>query len=266
MNSTPTRESGPAEKSAGALGAPGMPLGSPASPIGSPSESLPMLPLRSPRDKKSEDGETHGFAGYSPFGDYLRRSSWSLWNYNTKITWMLVFVPIAFFCKIFGFSEGIVFFTSLLGLIPLAALLGATTESLACYTNQTLGGLLNATFGNATEVIISLIALGSAGPDNSLLRVVQLSLLGSILSNLLLVLGCAFLAGGIRVMTVLPTDAMSRAPYKNMQRYNETAASTNSAMLMVAVTALLFPDVSIEQTFVPLRKHLKTCHTYTRCC
>jgi hypothetical protein len=82
------------------------------------------------------------------------------------------------------------------------------------------------------QVIISVIAMAGAGPENSLLRVVQLSLLGSILSNLLLVLGCAFLAGGLRVMTRAPVEG---TPVKNMQTYNQTAASTNGAMLLLAV-------------------------------
>ena len=71
--------------------------------------------------------------------------------------------------------------------------LGYVTEQMATYTNPTLGGLLNATFGNLTEMIVSFFAL-----KGGLLRVVQLSLLGSILSNMLLVLGCAFFAGGCK--------------------------------------------------------------------
>eukprot|EP01043_Picozoa_sp_COSAG02_P093527 COSAG02_NODE_30039_length_558_cov_1.108932_2_plen_73_part_01 len=70
------------------------------------------------------------------------------------------------------------FFFALMALIPLAALLGMVTEELAMYTNQTLGGLMNATFGNATEVIISAIALVAAKPENdfAMLRIVQVSL------------------------------------------------------------------------------------------
>ncbi|XP_028239031.1 vacuolar cation/proton exchanger 5-like isoform X2 [Glycine soja] len=88
--------------------------------------------------------------------------------------------------------QGWVFGLSLLGIMPLAERLGYATEQLAFYTGDTVGGLLNATFGNATELIISIYALKSG-----MTRVVQLSLLGSILSNMLLVLGCAFLCGGI---------------------------------------------------------------------
>jgi Ca2+:H+ antiporter len=83
------------------------------------------------------------------------------------------------------------------------------------------GGLLNATFGNATELIICIFAL-----EDGLLRVVQVSLLGSVLSNMLLVLGCAFLVGGYRHKT---------------QHFNKSAASTNVGMLMLAVMSLSFP-------------------------
>jgi len=91
------------------------------------------------------------------------------------------------------------------------------------HTSETLGGLLNATFGNVTELIVSLFAL-----REGLLRIVQVSLLGSILSNLLLVLGCAFFAGGLR---------------NREQTFNRMAASMNSALLVMGVMCLLFPTV-----------------------
>ena len=185
--------------------------------------------------------------GYEPFPEYVQTSAMALWNYNTSITWMLVFVPVTFLCKMLGLSEGFVFFASLLGLIPLAALLGCTTEALASYTNQTLGGLLNATFGNATEVIISAIALASAGPQNQMIRVIQLSLLGSILSNLLLVLGCAFLAGGYRQMTRPDIEESER---KNYQKFNSDAAGVNGAMLTLSVITIIFPDVLAESGMI----------------
>ncbi|KAJ6980574.1 vacuolar cation/proton exchanger 2-like isoform X2 [Populus alba x Populus x berolinensis] len=111
-------------------------------------------------------------------------------------------------------KTGLVFFLSLLGIIPLAERLGYATEQLAMYTGPTVGGLLNATFGNATELIIAIYAL-----RNGMIRVVQLSLLGSILSNMLLVLGCAFFCGGL------------------------ASAIVNSGLLLMAVMGLLFPAV-----------------------
>ncbi|NP_001295761.1 vacuolar cation/proton exchanger 5 [Cucumis sativus] len=100
---------------------------------------------------------------------------------------------------------------------------GGALRQLAFYTGPTAGGLLNATFGNATELIISIFALRS-----QMIRVVQLSLLGSILSNMLLVLGCAFFCGGIVFN-------------KKEQTFNKATAVVNSGLLLMAVMGLLFP-------------------------
>ena len=108
--------------------------------------------------------------------------------------------------------------------------LGFCTEQLAIHTNEALGGLLNATFGNATELIVAITAL-----YKGLFRLVQLSLLGSILSNLLLVLGCAFLFGGMRNKT---------------QEFNKITSQVNSALLMIGMMALLFPTVLVSSNFV----------------
>ncbi|BBH04454.1 cation exchanger 5, partial [Prunus dulcis] len=122
-------------------------------------------------------------------------------------------------------KTGWVFFLSLLGITPLAERLGYATEQLAFYTGATVGGLLNATFGNATELIISIYAL-----KRGMLRVVQQSLLGSILSNMLLVLGCAFFSGGLVF-------------HEKEQVFNKATAVVNSGLLLMAVMGLLFPAV-----------------------
>ena len=114
-----------------------------------------------------------------------------------------------------------VFTLSLLAICPLAERLGFITEQLAEYTNPTVGGLLNATFGNLTEVIVSIFALRAG-----LLRVVQLSLLGSILSNMLLVLGCAFLFGGLT---------------RKEQTFNAEGVMMNFGLLLLAVMGLSLP-------------------------
>ena len=111
----------------------------------------------------------------------------------------------------------------LLGICPLAERLEFLTEELAEYTNPTVGGLLNATFGNLTEVIVSVFAL-RASP----LRVVQLSLLGSVLSNTLLVLGCAFLFGGTK---------------RKEQRFNAEGTSMNFGLLMLSALAIALPTL-----------------------
>ena len=105
---------------------------------------------------------------------------------GTRMNVLLVCVPIAVSSHTLGWGDGVTFVNALLALCPLAERLGFVTEQLAMYTNATIGGLLNATFGNVTEMLVSIIAI-----HGGLLRVVQLSLLGSVLSNLLLVLVCS---------------------------------------------------------------------------
>ncbi|GKC86470.1 vacuolar cation/proton exchanger 3-like protein isoform X1, partial [Tanacetum coccineum] len=145
--------------------------------------------------------------------------------FKAKINVLLPFGPLAVLLHYLTGWHGWVFFFSLLGITPLAERLGYATEQLACYTGNTVGGLLNATFGNATEMIISIYAL-----NNGMIRVVQQSLLGSILSNMLLVLGCAFFTGGI-------------VHYPKVQRFNQTAAIVSSGLLLMAVMGILFPAV-----------------------
>ncbi|XP_052487761.1 vacuolar cation/proton exchanger 5 isoform X3 [Gossypium raimondii] len=111
---------------------------------------------------------------------------------SKKFNLLIPFGPLAIFVQKKTNQNGWVFILGLLGIMPLAERLGYTTEQLAFYSGPTLGGLLNATFGNATELIISIYALRTGR-----IRVVQLSLLGSLLSNLLFVLGIAFFSGGI---------------------------------------------------------------------
>ncbi|KAK9156386.1 hypothetical protein Sjap_003866 [Stephania japonica] len=145
--------------------------------------------------------------------------------FSTKLNLLMPFGPAAIVVDILTDNHGWVFFLCLLGITPLAERLGFTTEQLALFTGDTVGGLLNATFGNATELIISVYAL-----KGGLLRVVQQSLLGSILSNMLLVLGCSFFCGGIVF-------------YKEEQVFNKTSATVNSGLLLMAVMGLLFPAV-----------------------
>jgi Ca2+:H+ antiporter len=114
-----------------------------------------------------------------------------------------------------------VFVSACLGVLPLAGYMGEATEHLAHRTGPTIGGLLNATFGNAAELIISIVAL-QAG----LVSLVKASITGSILGNLLLILGLAFVAGGTR---------------RSELRFNRTSAGMSSGMLTLAVVALVLP-------------------------
>ncbi|XP_027122612.1 vacuolar cation/proton exchanger 3-like [Coffea arabica] len=144
---------------------------------------------------------------------------------KAKINMLLPFGPLAILLHYLTGKQGWVFFFSLVGITPLAERLGYATEQLAFYTGSTVGGLLNATFGNATEMIISMYAL-----KNGMIRVVQQSLLGSVLSNMLLVLGCAFFCGGI-------------VHRQKDQEFNKATALVNSGLLLMAVMGLLFPAV-----------------------
>eukprot|EP00270_Netrium_digitus_P012382 TRINITY_DN4016_c0_g1_i1.p1 TRINITY_DN4016_c0_g1~~TRINITY_DN4016_c0_g1_i1.p1 ORF type:complete len:476 (-),score=139.71 TRINITY_DN4016_c0_g1_i1:78-1505(-) len=171
---------------------------------------------------KDDDDHDGSGKGGQKWGKYLAHSLKELF-FGTKINILLPFVPISIIAVQLKVDEMWIFLFALLGIAPLAERLGFVTEQIAMYTGPTMGGLLNATFGNATELIISLFAL-----REGLLRVVQLSLLGSILSNMLLVLGCAFFFGGLR--------------FKH-QKFNKTGAMVNSGLLLMAVFGLTSPAV-----------------------
>ncbi|XP_023645709.1 vacuolar cation/proton exchanger 5 isoform X2 [Capsella rubella] len=144
---------------------------------------------------------------------------------SNKLNLLLPFGPLAILLHYLTDNKGWIFLLSLVGITPLAERLGYATEQLACYTGSTVGGLLNATFGNVTELIISIFAL-----KTGMIRVVQLTLLGSILSNMLLVLGCAFFCGGLVFS-------------QKEQVFDKGNAVVNSGLLLMAVMGLLFPAV-----------------------
>jgi Ca2+:H+ antiporter len=133
------------------------------------------------------------------------------------------FIPAAVALELAHASAALIFFVAALGIIPTAALMGLATEELAARSGPGIGGLLNVTFGNAPELIIALFAL-----NEGLQEVVKASLVGSILGNILLVLGGAMLVGGLR---------------RDRQRFDRTAAQVQSAMLFLAVAALMMPAI-----------------------
>ena len=134
---------------------------------------------------------------------------------------LLIFVPLGIIAELVHWSPVVVFTLNFLAIIPLASLLSFATEELALEVGETLGGLLNASFGNAVELIVSVIALVRGE-----LRIVQASMLGSILSNILLVLGMCFFAGGV---------------YYKEQEFNMTAAQAMAGLMAVATSSLLLP-------------------------
>jgi Ca2+:H+ antiporter len=136
---------------------------------------------------------------------------------------LVPFIPIAVALELAHASATVIFVTSALGVIPTAALMGRATEELAARSGPGIGGLLNVTFGNAPELIIALFALGAG-----LHEVVKASLIGSILGNILLVMGAAMFVGGIG---------------RDRQSFDRTAASTQSGMLLLAAVALAMPAI-----------------------
>src|SRR5262245_18449190 len=137
------------------------------------------------------------------------------------LNWLLVAVPVAAVLHFAHAPDLYVFLVSGIAIIPLAGLMGRATENLAETFGSGVGGLLNATFGNAAELIIALMILRK-GP--AFYPLVKASLTGSIIGNLLLVLGLAVLAGGLRF---------------RKQTFNRSAASAGVAMLALAATALI---------------------------
>ncbi|XWS74024.1 hypothetical protein CRYUN_Cryun02cG0180000 [Craigia yunnanensis] len=142
---------------------------------------------------------------------------------GTKLAVLFPAIPLAIAADFYKFGRPWIFVLSLVGLTPLAERVSFLTEQIAYYTGPTVGGLLNATCGNATELIIALFAL-----YQSKIHVLKYSLLGSILSNLLLVLGTSLLCGGL-------------ANLKKEQRYDRKQADVNSLLLLLGFLCHMLP-------------------------
>ncbi len=141
--------------------------------------------------------------------------------FKPKLEWLLIFIPIALFLE-FTHGEPIAIFAcSAMAILPLAGLIGHATEDLAARSGPQIGGLLNATFGNVTEMIIAIFLILEGE-----LMVVKASIIGSIIGNVLLVLGLAFLLGGWK---------------REEQTFNRASAGVHSTSLVIAVVALLMP-------------------------
>lgn len=134
---------------------------------------------------------------------------------------LLLLVPFSIAAELLHWNQTLIFFTSAFAIVPLARYMGQATEEIAVVSGPNIGGLLNATFGNATELIIALVALNAG-----LTEVVKASLTGSIIGNLLLVFGFSALLGGLR--------------YKE-QEFQGVATRANTSLLILAVVAMLLP-------------------------
>jgi Ca2+:H+ antiporter len=137
--------------------------------------------------------------------------------------YLLICVPIALLSRYLGWSPVLTFSAAALGVIPLAKIIGEATENLACRTGPRIGGFLNATFGNAAELIITFFAINAG-----LLDLVKASITGSIIGNLLLVMGLSIVYGGVR---------------HGRQRFDRTRAGLDSTMLILAIIALGVPSL-----------------------
>ncbi len=136
---------------------------------------------------------------------------------------LVPFIPIAVALELSHAEATLIFVASALGVIPTAALMGRATEELAARSGPGIGGFLNVTFGNAPELIIAFFAL-----KEGLQEVVKASIVGSILGNILLVMGAAMLVGGLK---------------HKVQKFDRTAANVQSTMLTLAAVALVLPAV-----------------------
>ncbi len=145
---------------------------------------------------------------------------------------LLVFGVVAVVAELLAWSPVLIFASAGLAMIPLAGLMGTATEALAAHTGPRLGGLLNATLGNAAELIITIFAIreGVVNPAvaDKMLELVRASLTGSVLGNILLVLGLSILVGGLR---------------HGLQRFGQRHAGLNATMLILAVAALVIPSI-----------------------
>src|SRR5437773_1055976 len=142
---------------------------------------------------------------------------------HNPLLWLLAFVPVVFTAaKLKPEAHTLLFVLSVLAIVPLAALLSHATESVAARTGDAVGGLLNATLGNLTELVIALTAL-HAGQYT----LVKASIAGAIVANTLFMLGASFLLGGLR---------------HHLQEYNKASARLQAGLLFLATIAILIPS------------------------
>ena len=148
-----------------------------------------------------------------------------------SLYWLAIFIPITVVLEHLGeVRPAMLFFSAALAIVPIASLIVQSTEQIATRTGDAVGGLLNATFGNAPELIIALVALKAGYLD-----MVRASIIGAILANLLLALGLSFLLGGVRY---------------HDQRFNPMAARTYSTMMLLAAMSMLVPS-GFSRYFAP---------------
>jgi Ca2+:H+ antiporter len=143
-------------------------------------------------------------------------------SFKPSINWLLVFVPVSIALEYAHVPPPVLFFSAALAIVPAASLIVLSTEQLATRTGDAIGGLLNATFGNAPELIIAMVALQAGLYD-----MVRASIIGAILANLMLAMGVSFFLGGLR---------------RHTQEYNAGAARLYSSMMLISAVSLGVPS------------------------
>ncbi|KAG2077836.1 calcium/proton exchanger [Suillus decipiens] len=162
--------------------------------------------------------------------------------FGTWLNVLLVFIPLSFISHSMDCDAGLIFLFSFMAIVPLAKLLGEATDQLSIKLGETMSGLLNASFGNAVEIIVGIAAL-----LNGQLRIVQTSMLGSILSNILLVLGCSFFAGGL---------------YHKEGRFNDTGAQASASLMTLSCITLVIPAAYASTTDAGMQNY---CDNASEC-
>lgn len=176
-------------------------------------------PQSNPQDEQTKSNQglvVRMRNGTVRFGRHTKEALFHSW-----VNVLLVFVPVGIVVEAIGLNPAVIFAMNAVAIIPLAGILSHATECVASRLGDTVGALINVTFGNAVELIIFIIAL-----VKNEIRIVQASLLGSILANLLLILGMSFLLGGLRFQE---------------QIYNSTVTQMSACLLSLSVTSLLLP-------------------------
>ena len=157
---------------------------------------------------------------------------------QSKLNLLLIFLPLSVYFE-YQHNLSLAFFCSLIAIMPLAFLMGRATEEIALRTSESIGGLLNATFGNAAEMIIAIFAIIAASNANlatpegvltqsTMINLVQASLIGSILGNLLLIMGLSFVWGGL---------------HHSEQTFSTNASRSNGSLLLLSMLVLIVPSV-----------------------
>jgi Ca2+:H+ antiporter len=144
------------------------------------------------------------------------------WSFTPSLNWLFVFIPVSIALEYAHVPPPVIFFSAALAIIPAARLIVLSTEQLATRTGDAIGGLLNATFGNAPELIIALVALRAG-----YFAMVRASIIGAILANLMLAMGIAFFVGGLR---------------RHTQEYNAGATRLYSSMMLISAVSLGVPS------------------------